>query len=1132
MVDICFDPGCDLEWLLARLAWSLLPVENVRVRIWNATKISSPALPAKFDQAIPFEKLLNSVEWLAEQAPGIPIGELQITGGDGKIIRKGVSWSEDSNREGSVFSQLGYSIRSSEIPAIRRNSEQRFLEWSRSRRGIYKMATVIATGPSFDWYEKLDTGGDFVVTCNSAVINAEMMDRVHPDAVVFADPIFHFGPSLYAGSFREELRKAALRNEFIILIPEIYALLFIAAMPELQSRTFFVPLSMDSTSFNLDLTSRWEVKVTKNVLTFLMLPIASTFAETIRILGCDGRALAENSYFWGHNKSAQINERMTNIQRVHPGFFAIDYNDYYLDHCRSLETLLSQSEAEGKRIHSVAPSKIPALASRAVSPELRGMVDGDTETALGCARSFGTAGEVSSLNGRIDFISINPSLRSRMGHAIHQDLSMRSEVERVGSGFASLAHRELIPELRGGFALPVFSVMSVEVARATGNRQIELASKFVEEMFSGIETLGNLADTKGATLFLYLGHSSLLAPIASRLSTGRFSCSKIVVNLFSGYFDSVSNEGRLADLIETALKVVAVSDIEKLAVVCDSVLFADASWRASGLRIAALPMAPSQAIAPTERQPRSGPLRVVFPSHAENLRGFGILQKFAGKKARLFDGVFDFTIRQFAPWDSSLSELPHDKGNVNWVGGELSDEAYRDLLCGADILLLPYCPDAFHYRTSSILTEAFSQGKPVIVVDGSWLSHQVRQTGSGWIMKNLSVSALVAVLREIALLNPDEIRGRKYDGAEFWLRDNSIEKFVAAVIDSEQRDHEVDPARLLLSLHVMRKRNSGLSLIVARTVRINEMMKEEIRTLLPEPVKNLLRPWVGRFRRLRASGISSLLGKPKEKTTIAAEELAHGMARGRKARLDEGELIRSYFSNQSGRPESTRLCIDVGAHYGTSARPLLEDGWKVIAFEPDVKNREKLLSGLKKYIPEKLVIEDLAVSDEEAEDVSFYRSEVSTGISGLSSFHESHASAGSVSTTTLASYSRKNAIERVDFLKIDTEGFDFHVLRGIPWEDWKPEAVLCEFEDRKTLPLGYGWTEMADFLKEKGYDIWVSEWHPIIEYGRAHDWNRLFRYPGDLSNTESWGNLLAFQNQVDSGTMESLLKNHLQVYGK
>src|SRR5690606_33598048 len=52
-----------------------------------------------------------------------------------------------------------------------------------------------------------------------------------------------------------------------------------------------------------------------------------------------------------------------------------------------------------------------------------------------------------------------------------------------------------------------------------------------------------------------------------------------------------------------------------------------------------------------------------------------------------------------------------------------------------------------------------------------------------------------------------------------------------------------------------------------------------------------------------------------------------------------------------------------------------------------------------------------------------------------------------------------------------------------------------------------------------GYSVYVSEWHPVVRYGIQHDWHRLMKYPCRLANTASWGNILAFREPVDPGTL-------------
>ena len=193
--------------------------------------------------------------------------------------------------------------------------------------------------------------------------------------------------------------------------------------------------------------------------------------------------------------------------------------------------------------------------------------------------------------------------------------------------------------------------------------------------------------------------------------------------------------------------------------------------------------------------------------------------------------------------------------------------------------------------------------------------------------------------------------------------------------------------------------------------------------------------------------------------------------------------------------------------------PFVEKGWKIFAFEPDEKNRKTLES---RYGDRpNITIDHRAVSDRPAENVPFFSSTVSSGISSLASFHSSHEKAGYVNVTTLGDYCEEQDIDHIDFLLIDAEGYDLFVLRGIDWTNIKPEIILCEFEDRKTKSLGYTFHDLAMFLKDKGYEVLVSEWHPILSYGTAHDWRRLARYPCENLDPDAWGNLIAFKNSPD-----------------
>ena len=102
----------------------------------------------------------------------------------------------------------------------------------------------------------------------------------------------------------------------------------------------------------------------ENILTFLMVPIATTFAKNVSLLGCDGRPITQDDYFWKHENSVQFNDKMEGIKRVHPAFFKIDYNDYYTQHCESLQQQIEFAEAHGFAFNCNAYSHIPALQKR------------------------------------------------------------------------------------------------------------------------------------------------------------------------------------------------------------------------------------------------------------------------------------------------------------------------------------------------------------------------------------------------------------------------------------------------------------------------------------------------------------------------------------------------------------------------------------------------------------------------------------------------------------------------------------------------------------------------------------------------------------------------------------------------
>ena len=232
--------------------------------------------------------------------------------------------------------------------------------------------------------------------------------------------------------------------------------------------------------------------------------------------------------------------------------------------------------------------------------------------------------------------------------------------------------------------------------------------------------------------------------------------------------------------------------------------------------------------------------------------------------------------------------------------------------------------------------------------------------------------------------------------------------------------------------------------------------------------------------------------------------------------LDEVDIVFDILQKKQG------VMIDVGAHHGSALAKFAKIQWKIYAFEPDKNNRKILIENYGNY--KNVDIDSRGCSDKEQKNVSFFTSEESTGISGLSAFVDSHIETDKIEITTLVKAIKEKSIKEVDFLKIDTEGFDYFVLCGFPWDKIKPSMIVCEFEDKKTKPLGYNYQELGNYLIEQGYKVVLSEWYPIERYGIRHKWRCFKSFPSELEDINGWGNMIAYKENFHEEMIKKLLK--------
>ena len=221
-------------------------------------------------------------------------------------------------------------------------------------------------------------------------------------------------------------------------------------------------------------------------------------------------------------------------------------------------------------------------------------------------------------------------------------------------------------------------------------------------------------------------------------------------------------------------------------------------------------------------------------------------------------------------------------------------------------------------------------------------------------------------------------------------------------------------------------------------------------------------------------------------------------------RVNENIII-YHFLQQVG---SSRTMIDVGASHGSFLLPFAENGWTVHAFEPNPESRAVLARRVSKYPA--VTVHANAVSDKNTEKVLFYGSRLTSGIGTLTPFDPSHEPMGDVAVCRLDNCLPANM--PVDYMKVDTEGYDLFVLKGYPWTSSRPTVILCEFENKKSVPLGYTFHDLAKFLVDLNYSVLVSEYVPIQDYSVDPLWRQFRPYPCELVDDQDSGNLIAVKD--------------------
>jgi len=835
---------------------------------------------------------------------------------------------------------------------------------------------LLGTGPSLPQVMEMDLSGGTVFACNTMVKNKELMDKINPPVIVLGDPIFHAGCSVFAADLREHLCQCLDRYNSWLVVPLRDFHIYLENLPaRFKDRVIALPFA-EGRQIRYDFDSEFAVTTTSNILTLLLLPLAAYFSDDLRIGGCDGRPLTENDYFWKHDPSSQFTDKLKSLQAAHPAFFAISYDDYYLQHCAILEKWLSGIEAGGKKVTSITPSYIPALYKRYL-------------------------------------------------------------------------HRDPVADPRVSIIMPLYN-----------------AEPFLE---AAVESVRAQEVTDWELLVIDDGSTD-----GSRERVQNYTASDPRIRLLDNPKKGVSS-ARNHGLDEARGQYIAFLDADDL--------YYQKSLQG---RLAVLEEDLSKMVSYTE---------------TEIIDNNGMLLNWTlGRKDTItFADMYGFPVHISSVMlrTAALADLRFDESLAN----------------GEDWLFfarLSARVGAFH-RSSEGASGYRCHGGSVVKKD--YYTH---------------VKKLQEVVERIYYLKEEQTTAEtaSWPARDFILSLRKIELFTWSLLERKEQITELikKEGSFKAVINDSKNRPKIWSLLINTVMRYYACHKDQVPFFL---------------RRNGLVKYFASLGLQREfvlfDELIRKAEAGYGFNPGAltitgpcervdQATLDETRVIASLFTNHL----SGAVMIDVGAFRGSSFMPFLKNNWQVFAFEPDRENYRVLQERLAEKENAALVtLDSRAVSNQNTSRVSFYRSKESAGISSLNAFHRDHREAQKVDTVTLKEALREHDLAGVDFLKIDTEGHELFVLEGFPWERFAPKVIECEFEDAKTVPLGYTWEDLADYLYQKGYSVYVSEWHPVIMYGTRHDWHRLARFPCHLASEHSWGNLLAFRDLLDHHKLLAIVRNQL-----
>ena len=195
------------------------------------------------------------------------------------------------------------------------------------------------------------------------------------------------------------------------------------------------------------------------------------------------------------------------------------------------------------------------------------------------------------------------------------------------------------------------------------------------------------------------------------------------------------------------------------------------------------------------------------------------------------------------------------------------------------------------------------------------------------------------------------------------------------------------------------------------------------------------------------------------------------------------------------------IFLDVGAHKGETISLFLRsfDISKIISFEASpinfkfLKNNENKLKN--KFNKSKIIIENIALGKEKK--IEKFKQFIETSSSTISDIDQESKyfkkkykylnlfnsqklfKVYDIQIHTLYDYLTQNKLKKVDFLKIDTEGFEFEILKGLKKNISEVNLIMFEHHYDNMLKKKYKFKDIHNLLVSNNFKMFFKAKMPF-----------------------------------------------------